>query len=54
MNLSTILIYLFDFVAIGIIIYFLRKKIISKLVEVEERHVMNGLQKNKKSNPSEE
>ena len=47
MEASTVSIYIFDIFAIILVVYFLRKKILSKLNEVEERHVMKGV-KNRK------
>lgn len=53
MEASTVSIYIFDIFAIILVVYFLRKKILSKLNEVEERHVMKGV-KNRKNPPGDE
>ena len=53
MEASTAYVYIFDVFAIILVVYFLRKKILSKLNEVEERHVMKGVE-NRKNPPGDE
>mgnify|MGYP001179727642 FL=1 len=53
MEASTAYIYIFDVFAIILVVYLLRKKILSKLNEVEKRHVMKGVE-NRKISPGDE
>ena len=54
MKNSTIIILIIDLVVIVFVAYLLRRKIIGKLDEVEQRHVMSGVRHRKALSASEE
>lgn len=54
MENSTIIILIIDFAVVVFVAYLLRRKILSKLDEVEERHVMGGVRYRKALPASEE
>lgn len=54
MENSTAIILIIDLVVIVFVAYLLRRKIIGKLDEVEQRHVMGGMRHRKALSASEE
>ena len=54
MDNSTIIIMIIDFIVILFIAYLVRRKILGKLDEVEQRHVMGGIRHRKSSTTNEE
>ncbi len=51
---STVIILIIDLAVIVFVAYLLRRKIIGKLDEVEQRHVMGGMRHRKALSASEE
>jgi hypothetical protein len=54
MDNSTTIILIIDLAVVVFVIYLLRRKILSKLDEVEDRHVMGGVRQRKALPTSEE